>query len=133
VRALRGKPELLLVEGTHAQPPADRLWTALPWVRADEIQNLREAFRQGALAYAQDISLLARPWGFAVDRIDLRVQLWHGDADRVIPLHHAKYLASELPDATLQICPDEGHMLLWNHTAEFLRAASGAQQLRLVR
>ena len=133
VRALRWNPELFLVEGTHDQPPADRTWTALPWVRADEIENLREAFRQGALAYAQDISLLARPWGFDLGGIDLRIRLWHGDADRVIPLHHAKYLASMLPHGTLRVCRGEGHMLLWNHIAEILAAAAGRQPLRLVR
>ena len=131
--SVRRHPDVILAEGTRGQPPADRRWSTLPWVRADAIGNLREAFRQGALGYAQDIALLMRPSGFDLHRVEPRVQLWHGDADRVIPLHHSRYLASVLPNATLQVCPGEGHMLLWNHVAEILGAASGARSLRLLR
>ena len=130
--SVRRHPDLFVAEGTHDQPPADRRWSTLPWVRADVVGNLREAFRQGALAYAQDIALLMRPWGFDLERVEPRVQLWHGDADRVIPLHHSRYLASVLPNATLQVCPGEGHMVLWNHVVEILGAASGTRPLRLL-
>jgi pimeloyl-ACP methyl ester carboxylesterase len=130
---IRKYPNLFIEEGTHDQPAADRRWMTLPWVRAQESSNLREAFRQGALGYAQDISLLAQPWGFELRDIDPLIQLWHGDADKVIPLHHAKYLVSALPNATLRICEGEGHMLLWNHVAEILQAARGGPALKLIR
>lgn len=130
--SVRRHPEVFLNEGIHDQPPADRRWSTLPWVRADAICNLREAFRQGALAYAQDIALLVRPWGFELDTVEPRIQLWHGDADRVIPLHHARYLASALPNAALHVCPGEGHMLLWNHVDEIFTAASGRRALRVL-
>lgn len=130
---VRRHPAVFLDEGIHNQSPSDRLWTALPWVRADAIGTLREVFHQGALAYAQDLNLLVRPWGFALAEIETRIQLWHGDADRVIPLHHARYLASALPDATLQVCRGEGHMLLWNHVTEILRAAGGRTRVEIVR
>lgn len=130
--SVRRHPDLFLAEGTHDQPPADRRWSTIPWVRADAIGNLREAFRQGALGYAQDIALLTRPWGFDLERVEGRVQLWHGDVDRVIPLHHSRYLASVLPNATLQVCPGEGHMVLWNHVVEILGAASGSPVLRVL-
>ena len=130
--SVRRHPHLFVAEGTHDQPPADRHWSTLAWVRADAVGNLREAFRQGALAYSQDITLLMRPWGFDLDRVEPRVQLWHGDADRVIPLHHSRYLASVLPNATLQVCEGEGHMVLWNHVVEILSAASGTQPLRVM-
>ena len=130
--SVRRHPEVFLAEGTQGQPPADRHWSKLPWVRADATGNLREAFRHGALGYAQDVALLMRPWGFDVERVESRVQLWHGDADRVIPIHHSRYLASVLPNATLRVCPDEGHMLLWNHVAEILAAASGSRPLRVL-
>lgn len=129
---VRRYPELFLAEGTHDQPPADRRWSTLPWVHMDAVSNLREAFRQGALGYSQDITLLARPWGFELEQIKARVQLWHGDADRVIPVHHGRYLGSLLPNATLHVCPGEGHMLLWSRLTEILVAARGLPRLRLV-
>lgn len=130
---VRRHPAVFLDEGTHDQTASDRAWTTLPWVRADAIENLREAFHQGALAYAQDLNLLASRWGFFLSDVEARIQLWHGDSDSVIPLHHARYLASALPNATLRVCPGEGHMVLWSHAIEIFEAASGRARLQIVR
>lgn len=105
-------------------PPADRRWLSMPSVNKDAAETLREAFRPGVWGYVQDIRVLARPWGFAPEDINVPVQLWHGDEDAVIPLHHGRYLATVIPGATLRICPGEGHMLMWNHVAEILMAVA---------
>jgi pimeloyl-ACP methyl ester carboxylesterase len=104
-------------------PDADRRWLSMPSVNRGAVDTLREALRPGVWGYVQDIRVLAGRWGFAPEDVRVPVQLWHGDEDRVIPLHHSRYLASVLPDATLRICPGEGHMLMWNHLAEILIAA----------
>jgi len=106
-------------------PPADRRWLSMPSVNREAAETLREAFRPGVWGYVQDIRVLARPWHFALQDIRVPVQLWHGDEDMVIPLHHGRYLASVIPGATLRICPGEGHMLMWNHLPEILMAAAG--------
>jgi pimeloyl-ACP methyl ester carboxylesterase len=106
-------------------PPADRRWLSMPSVNREAAETLREAFRPGVWGYVQDIRVLARPWRFALQDIRVPVQLWHGDEDMVIPLHHGRYLASVIPGATLRICPGEGHMLMWNHLPEILMAAAG--------
>jgi alpha-beta hydrolase superfamily lysophospholipase len=56
----------------------------LPAVHADATDTVREAFRAGGRGYAEDVSALARPWGFALGQIHVPVLLWHGDADTVI-------------------------------------------------
>jgi pimeloyl-ACP methyl ester carboxylesterase len=106
-------------------PPADRRWLSTPSVSREAADTLREAFRPGVWGYVQDIRVLALPWGFGIKDIQAPVQLWHGDEDAVIPLHHSRYLASVIPGATLRICPEEGHMLMWNHLPEILMAAAG--------
>jgi pimeloyl-ACP methyl ester carboxylesterase len=106
-------------------PPADRRWLFAPQVNRGAVDNLREALRPGAWGYVQDIRVLARPWGFVLEDIRVPVHLWHGDEDRVIPLHHGRYLASVIPGATLRIGPGEAHMLMWNHVEEILMEAAG--------
>jgi pimeloyl-ACP methyl ester carboxylesterase len=106
-------------------PPADRRWLFAPQVNRGAVDNLREALRPGAWGYVQDIRVLARPWGFVLEDIRVPVHLWHGDEDRVIPLHHGRYLASVIPGATLRIGPGEAHMLMWNHLEEILMEAAG--------
>jgi pimeloyl-ACP methyl ester carboxylesterase len=83
--------------------------------------QLREALRQGAGAAVWENTLCARPWGFSVADVGASVQLWHGDHDRVCPLHHAEYLASILPDATLTVRRG-GHFLVLRVAEETLRS-----------
>jgi len=122
---VRRYPRFFVDHFNDGIPPADRRWLSIPSVNSGAADTLREALRPGAQGYVQDIRVLARPWGFALEDIRVPVQLWHGDEDRVIPLHHGRYLASVIPGATLRICPGEAHMLMWNHLGEILMAAAG--------
>jgi pimeloyl-ACP methyl ester carboxylesterase len=121
--AVASHPGFVYEQSGREWPAPDRRWLRVPDVRRAEVATLREALRPGASGYARDIALLTHRWGFALEDIAVRVQLWHGDADTVVPLHHARYLAATIPAAVLRVCPGEGHMVLWNHLAEVLAAA----------
>jgi pimeloyl-ACP methyl ester carboxylesterase len=132
---VRRYPRFFVEQANRDKPAADRRWLTMPAVSAGAVETLREAVRPGMWGYVQDVRVLAQPWGFAVEDIRVPVQLWHGDEDTVIPLHHGRYLASVIPGATLRVCPGEAHMVMWNHLAEILMAAAGmpAQPRRSVR
>lgn len=123
--SIRRHPGFFIDRSNGDKPESDLRWLSLGSVRAGEVRNLQEAFRQGGWGYAHDLRLLARPWGFATEQIRVPVQLWHGDEDTVIPLSSSRYLASAIPNARLRVCLGEGHMLLWNHLPEVLAAAAG--------
>ena len=125
-RLVRRYPRYFVDRSNRDKPPSDLRWMSMPSVRTGAAETLREALRQGAGGYVEDIRVLANPWGFALDGIRVPVHLWHGDLDTVIPLSHGKYLASVIPHATLTVCPGEAHLLMWNHLAEVLLQASGA-------
>ena len=124
-RLVRRHPRFFVDQSNRDKPEADLHWMSMPSVSEAAVDTLREALRPGAWGYVQDLRVLARPWGFALEDIRVPVELWHGDLDSVIPLHHGEYLARTIPRATLRVCPGEAHMLLWNHLAEILAAASG--------
>ena len=84
-------------------------------------EQLRESLRQGARTMVWENTLCARPWGFELASVSCDVQLWHGDRDHVCPLHHARYVASALPHATLTERRG-GHMLVLRVAEEALRA-----------
>jgi pimeloyl-ACP methyl ester carboxylesterase len=123
-RLARRYPGFFVGQSMRDKSPSDRRWLSSPSVTRMAVDTLREAIRPGAWGYVQDVRILAEPWGFDLDQIRLPVQLWHGDEDRVIPVHHGLYLASAISSATLRVCPGEGHMLMWNHLAEILGAAA---------
>jgi pimeloyl-ACP methyl ester carboxylesterase len=122
---IRRHPRFVVEQFNRDVPIPDRRWLSMPAVEGGAVDDLREALRNGAEGYAHDIQLLARPWGFALERIRVPVDLWHGDADAVIPPQHSRYLASVIPGARLHMCPGEAHLLIWNHLQEVLMAAAG--------
>jgi pimeloyl-ACP methyl ester carboxylesterase len=122
---VRRYPRFFVDRSNRDKPTADMRWMSMPSVSLDAVDTLREALRPGAWGYVQDVRVLARPWGFALENIRVPVQLWHGDLDTVIPSRHGEFLASAIPRASLRVCPGEGHMLMWNHLAEILLSAAG--------
>jgi pimeloyl-ACP methyl ester carboxylesterase len=124
--AVRRNPEFF-VDHANRDNPADLRWLAIPSVRAEAAAMIQEAFRRGSQGYIDDVRAVALGWGFEAGQISMPVHLWHGGIDTVIPPSHAWYLASAIPNATLHLCPGEGHMLMWNHLRQMLVIATGAR------
>lgn len=74
--------------------------------------SVREAFRQGVGAYAQDVVLQGKPWAFDPHAIIAPVLVHHGEADTMTPVAHSKHTADLIPGARLRIWPEEGHISL---------------------
>lgn len=70
-----------------------------------------EAGRQGATAAAREI-VVAQPWGFDLGDVAVPVGVWHGALDRTVPVGTARFLADAIPDATLTVHDDAGHLSL---------------------
>jgi pimeloyl-ACP methyl ester carboxylesterase len=100
----------------------DKALYAGPRVREAALITFREALRGGAAGVVQDAVIQARAWDFRLEQIQSAVQLWHGDCDEVVPLHHSAYVAERIPRATLKVVEGTGHLLLLSHTAEITRA-----------
>jgi len=125
---IKGHAAFFVDEAEHSSPAEDQQVLSTPWVRQSIIETLSEAARSGPHGYDDDLRILTSPWGFLPEKIRVPVHLWHGDVDSVIPLPHARYLATVIPGATLKICPGEAHMLLWNHLPEILTIAAASPQ-----
>lgn len=79
----------------------------VPDVLAD---SLAEAFRQGVKGAARDGSLLGRPRNIPLEKLTQPVQVWHGEQDTQVPAAAARVLADQLPHATIEFCPNDGHI-----------------------
>jgi pimeloyl-ACP methyl ester carboxylesterase len=75
------------------------------------LDDLNGAAARGGLgAVTADLALFGRHWGFSVGDIQVPVRFWHGDADNIVPLHHAEILADRVPNAELHVRPGESHI-----------------------
>ncbi|KPJ95057.1 MAG: hypothetical protein AMJ55_04895 [Gammaproteobacteria bacterium SG8_15] len=84
--------------------------------------NIREAFRQGTAGAVQDMQLYARDWGFSLQDIKSRIDIWHGDADDIVPISHGQYLHHHLPNSTFTTMPGQAHFSLPIACAESILA-----------
>jgi pimeloyl-ACP methyl ester carboxylesterase len=73
-------------------------------------EDLILAARQNFQAICLDLALFARPWGFSLGDLAVPVHIWHGDADRIVPLDHGVHLSKRIPGSELRIRPGEGHL-----------------------
>ena len=90
-----------------------------------EVRNVllaeASAFGSATLrASVQDMAIGIREWGFDLQEIGLPIHVWHGDLDRNVPVAHAHHLVETIPEATLHLCPGEGHWTLVDHMRAIL-------------
>ena len=83
-----------------------------------------EGSRQGHAGPALEGILLANDWGFHPSEIRTeRFYLWHGEADRIVPVGVGRRMAAAIPNASAKFYPTEGHYsLMVNYGAEILAA-----------
>jgi len=102
-------------------PPADRELLADPRIRQILLAATRDAFRSGPRGAAQELTMLARPWGFGLREVPVHVDLWHGAEDVNVPVAIAKAVAAELPDCDARIIEGAGHGVAWTRLEEIMQ------------
>jgi pimeloyl-ACP methyl ester carboxylesterase len=90
-----------------------------------------EALRQGGLGPAYAGMLYWKPWGFQLEDIQMKVQIWHGEEDLNAPFAaHGKVLAQRLPHTEAKFYPGEGHIsLIHRHLETILKTLTAPQIL----
>jgi pimeloyl-ACP methyl ester carboxylesterase len=110
-QAIRQDPEESFAELSDELPEVDRQMLERPDIRAFLIETFQEAVRQGATGWIDDNLRQVRPWPFRLDEIGgVEVRIYHGEADVLVPAHHAKHLAEGIPGSRLHLYPGEGHL-----------------------
>jgi pimeloyl-ACP methyl ester carboxylesterase len=107
----------LLGTGLNA---TDRRVFARGEIREMFAEDMREAFAQSGQAMADDLALIALPWGFDAGLIRAPLGIWHGTEDRIVPLAAAQAVAENVPRAELHVLPGEGHFLVFERWREIL-------------
>jgi pimeloyl-ACP methyl ester carboxylesterase len=86
------------------------------------VRSLHEGFRRDARGVAQDDSLVNQEWGFDLEGVIPRIDVWHGGRDVNVPIHAGKYLQAVLPKTRATFLPSEGHFFLLSRWQEVLSA-----------
>ena len=82
-----------------------------------------ESFRNGSEGIAYEISnLLVQDWNFNLGKIQVPVTFWQGEKDNNVPYKWAQLMKDEIPNATLNTYPNEGHLIIFQHAHEIFTA-----------
>ena len=95
--------------------PIDNAWLANDTNLTSLMATMTEAFVQGVVGYAHDITVQGRPWTFDPATITAPTIVVHGADDRLVPLSHSEHTASLIPGAELRVVPECGHLSLVDH------------------
>ena len=108
-------------------PEPDRVLLQRPEVSAGFMACFEEACRQGTAGPVEDVSLIARPWGFDLESVKVPVLLWHGELDRNVPVVAGRFLANAFPNCRATFYAEEAHLSVpFNHQDEILGALAAA-------
>jgi pimeloyl-ACP methyl ester carboxylesterase len=82
-----------------------------------------ESTKNGPRGAVEDYRVWANPSGLNYGSVSVPVRIWHGDADDIVPMRHAEYVAETIPTADLTVLPGVGHLHTADCWREFLTAA----------
>jgi pimeloyl-ACP methyl ester carboxylesterase len=119
--AVRWFPDRVFGRVSSSTPPSDMAVLERPDVKQVIMGSFREALRNGGHGVAYEMTLFTRPWGFQLQDVRRRVDLWQGTADVNVPPWMTEDLATQLPECDTHILQGEGHFsLLANHQQDIL-------------
>ena len=139
VKRIRDDPESLLRFLVPSLTNGDKRVVSDVAMRRLLAASYAEAVRDSPEGWIDDVVALRRPWGVDLSRVEAPVLLWHGADDMFSPVAHTRWLAKEIPGATLKVQPGAAHfeaveilpsVLTWlkdRHRSEGLRVQRAQQ------
>lgn len=89
-------------------------------------KSLREGLAPGIWGWVDDDLAWVKPWGFEVEEIRVPVHVRYGATDVLVPAGHGKWLADHVPNATVVIDHEAGHLSTPDEQLERLRSLVAA-------
>ena len=119
-RMLKGDPEEIGKKIAGSFPPVDRQIIEAPGNMKGLGLDILEGYRQGWQGPAQDDIIINNPWGFRLENITVRIDIWQGEVDKNVPLCQGKYQDERIANSRFTVLPGQAHLYLLTHWREVL-------------
>ncbi len=117
---VRARPHRALAALLAHASPDDRQLLRDPQICAQVLGYRAEATRAGVRGLRREAHLLARPWGFRPEAIEVETHLWYWEGDSIVPPQMGRYLQSRLRRPVPHFLPGGGHFSFLSHWREIL-------------
>jgi len=122
---IMGEPEEAGKKLAASFPPVDRQLAEQPQNQDMLVQSIQEGYKQGWEGPAQDDIIINSDWGFRLEDVKVRIDIWQGEVDKNVPLPQGEYQHEKLPISTFTVMPKQAHLYLlanWPNVLEKLVA-----------
>jgi pimeloyl-ACP methyl ester carboxylesterase len=124
-RGFRRDPLGTIVKEASTTGGDDPAIAAEPAVGAMLVASAHEVWDRGGEGTFEHSVAVTQPWGFTLADVVRHVEIWQGTADNEIKPAMAEYAGRNLPDATVHLVEDRGHLLVFAAWAEILASITG--------
>jgi pimeloyl-ACP methyl ester carboxylesterase len=109
------------IAGELAAPDREFLARRPP---AEEMSFFLESLRQGPAGVIEEYRLWAGPWHLDWSAVTAPVEIFQGEEDGMVPMHHAEDIAARLPAGLARVhrLPATGHLSIQDHIGDVLDA-----------
>jgi pimeloyl-ACP methyl ester carboxylesterase len=124
-RMIMGDTEEVGKKLASSFPPVDRCLIEKPENQKMLMTSIQEGYKQGWQGPAQDDLVINSPWGFRLEDIKVRIDIWQGEVDKNVPRNQGEYQHEKIPNNTFTVMPGQAHLYLlanWRNVLEKLVA-----------
>ncbi|MEA1990775.1 MAG: hypothetical protein U9N58_01055 [Thermodesulfobacteriota bacterium] len=79
------------------------------------MEDQTEAFKQGSKGVTTDAAVHYVDWGFRLKAIPIKLNVFHGTEDTMVPFKYDKHIAENVSNCTLHTIIGEGHLFPYKH------------------
>jgi len=118
----RRDPGYYIKELTMTMPSVDQAIMSNPTIYDSRRMMWGEIQKNGSDAFVDEMVTLVKSWGFRLQSVNVPVDIWWGESDTMSAPVVGKRMADFIPDATLHLEPQAGHLILFSHWQPILEA-----------
>jgi pimeloyl-ACP methyl ester carboxylesterase/DNA-binding CsgD family transcriptional regulator len=123
LKIMRNRPTWYLESVRADLAPEDEKILFTPEMQGQFTDNFVEAIHRGDQGILQELMVKVSDWSELLDVLQ-PVTVWHGDADRHLPLALCQKLCAAIPKARLHVVPESGHFLMYHHWTKIVQVIS---------
>ncbi len=87
------------------------------------MEDMAEAFKNGSRGVTTDAAVHYVDWGFRLKQISMKITIFHGTDDLLVPYLFGKHISEKVQNCTLHTLKGEGHLFPYLRAEEILKHA----------
>jgi len=121
VSVIRRNPGRYIDTMQYKMHDVDKAILARPEIRNLMVKDFTEALRSGGQGMVSDMDINhGHPWGFPLDKINIKVYFWFCEMDQSVPPAMGNYLSDTVQGCEATFVPNAGHLWIFDHIGEVL-------------